>query len=75
MVPGGQAFKRLAVPPTVPESLKHWYMLKEVYVSRTDASLQWVYDASLAEKVLKDFQSLAPMYRLLRGAYEATIEE
>lgn len=74
MVVGGQAFKRLEVPPTVPESLRHWYMLRDVYVSRSDASLQWVYDASLADRVLADFKSLAPMYRLLRGAYDAANE-
>ena len=75
MVVGGQSFKRLEVPPGVPESLKHWYMLRDVYVSRADASMQWIYDPSLADKVLADFKALAPMYRLLRGAYDATSEE
>ena len=67
---GGQAFKRLDVPSTVPESLRHWYMLRDVYVSRADPSFQWIYDPSLADRVLEDFQSLAPLYRLLRGAYD-----
>ena len=75
MAVGGNAFKRLEVPPTVPESLRHWYMLRDVYVSRTDASMKWIYDESLAKKVLADFKSLAPMYRLLRGAYDAIGEQ
>ena len=74
MTVGGQAFKRLEVPATVPESLRHWYMLRDVYVSRSDAPMQWAYEPSLTDRVLADFKALAPMYRMLRGAYDTAAE-
>lgn len=71
---GGSSFKRLAVPEQVPQTLRPWYMLREVYIGRQNTSLSWIYDASLADRVREDYLALAPLYRLLRGAYEAAAE-
>lgn len=75
LVPGGSAFKRLEIPPSVPESLKHWYLLRDVYIARERIDMAWAYDPSLTDKVAADFKALAPMYRLLRGAFDEAAGE
>ena len=66
----GRSFKRLEIPPSVPPYLHDWYRIRELYIVREDTKLQWMYDASLARRVLEDFQAMAPLYRLLRGAWD-----
>ncbi len=67
---GGNTFKRIAIPEGVPEPLRFWYAGRELYISREQTSLDWVHDASLAERVRRDFKAVAPIYRLLRGLWD-----
>jgi len=66
--PGGTFFKRMEIPASVPEELHEWYKLREIYIGRAHPDRGLVHDARLADVVLSDFQKLAPVYSLLRGA-------
>ena len=64
---GGSQFKRMTVPDQVPEDLRPWYLAKELYVQRYGIQQKWAFDDKLTGRVRRDFQTLAPLYRLLRG--------
>ena len=64
---GGSIFKRMDIPPEIPEGLKRWYVSKEMYIGRSDPDRQWAYDERIVREVRKDFTALAPLYQLMRG--------
>ena len=64
---GGSFFKRMEIPPEIPQKLKPWYTGREIYVSRFAPPPQWAYSEKILKEVRKDFQTLAPLYQLLRG--------
>lgn len=75
LVAQGNAFKRIDIPDNVPPEL-HWlYRARELYITQGTTQLNWIYDASLADRVLRDYQALAPLYRLLRGVWDEVGEE
>ena len=63
----GTAFKRLALPPSLPEELAPWYRARELFVVREKIQFKWAYSPQLVEKVWKDYRALAPLYKLFRG--------
>lgn len=72
---GGSAFKRMPVPEKLPDLLRPWYFCKEMFISKVDPPAAWAYDEKLAARVLRDYQAMAPLYRLLRGMCdEAAVE-
>lgn len=75
MLVGGSSFKRLEVPAGVPDDLKGWYALREVYISPESTASVDVHSPQLTKRVQEDFLSLSPLYHLLRGAYEAVPPE
>ena len=75
MLVGGSSFKRLEVPAAVPDDLKGWYALREVYISPESTAAVDVHSQQLTKRVQEDFLSLSPLYHLLRGAYEAVPPE
>lgn len=70
LVVQGRSFKRMEIPPGVPAYMHDWYKVRELYIVRGETQMNWIYDASLAKRVLEDFQAMAPLYRLLRGAWD-----
>ena len=44
----GSFFKRMEIPPEIPQKLKPWYTGREIYVSRFAPPPQWAY----SEKIL-----------------------
>lgn len=64
---GGSFFKRMEIPPEIPDRLKRWYTAKEMYISRYDPVRQWAFSTRILNEVRKDFTVLSPLYRLLRG--------
>ena len=64
---GGTFFKRLDIPPQIPDLLKPWYTGREIYVSRFDPPRPWAFSERILKEVRRDFKTLAPLYRLLRG--------
>ncbi|MBO4470876.1 MAG: DUF2461 domain-containing protein [Clostridia bacterium] len=63
----GSFYKRMEIPPEIPQRLKQWYCGREIYIHRYDPEWKWAFSDRLIREVRKDFLTLAPMYRLLRG--------
>ena len=64
---GGSVFKRMEVPCEVPDTMKRWYKSREMYIGKYDPPREWAFTDRVFREVRKDFLSLAPLYRLLRG--------
>ncbi len=75
MALGGSFHKRMPVPPEVPELLKGWYLMREGYIPRLHPVHQWAYTERVIQEVRRDFEAVAPIYRLLRGIQDELIEE
>lgn len=73
--PEGNAFKRLAIPENIPEVLRPWYPLRDVYVGRNVADVDFAFTPALVDALRRDYEALSPLYRLLRGAYETAEAE
>ena len=69
---GGSAFRRMEIPPEIPESLRRLYASREMYISRVDPPRRWAFSEKVLREVQKDFVLLAPFYRLLRGYADET---
>ena len=63
-------WKRMEVPPGIPLGLKGWYCSREVYVGKAHPDMSKVGTAEILDIVREDFKKLAPLYHLLRGAYD-----
>lgn len=61
----GEAYKRMAIPPEVPEALHEIYIKKGLYVEHTLADWQLLKKPELAQVLAKDFALLAPFYTLM----------
>lgn len=62
----GTDYKRIVIPNDVAPSLKPWYTKRRLYVVKQNLQVTDAYSPDLVNRVAKDFQSLAPLYRLLR---------
>ena len=67
LIPGGTSFKKMEIPPEIPDRLKMWYKAREIYVGKYDPPAAWAYSERVLREVKRDFRTLAPLYRLLRG--------
>lgn len=65
-----QTWKRMEVPPGIPLGLKGWYCSREVYVGRAHPDMNRIGSREILDIVRDDFKALAPLYHLLRGAYD-----
>ena len=72
---GGGSFKRLDIPASVPDDLKGWYALRDVYICPESTAGVDIHSPKLAEHVQDDLLSMAPLYHLLRGAYETVPQD
>lgn len=70
-----QTWKRMEVPPGLPLGLKGWYTSRDVYVGRTHPDMDAIGTHEIVDIVRKDFQTLAPLYHMLRGAYEEAADD
>ena len=69
---GGTAFKRMEIPPEIPQRLRQWYAGREIYIGKYDPPYRWAFSERLLKEVRRDFITLAPLYRLLRGCMDET---
>ncbi len=67
LIPGGTTFKRMEIPAEIPERLRRWYTGKELYIGKYNPQWQWAFSDRLIREVRRDFRTLAPLYRMLRG--------
>ncbi len=65
-------WKRMEIPEHIPLGLRGWYASKEVYIGKAHPDMALVDSRAVLEQVRADFKALAPMYHLLRGAYEVS---
>lgn len=65
----GAEFKRLEIPPGVPDALKSFYMKKEFYFQK-DGEMSLAFSRELADRVAEDFQAIAPLYAAIRGCVD-----
>jgi hypothetical protein len=64
---GGQWWKKMQVPEKIPHELKGLYLMRSLYFSKRETKMQWIYQKTLVNRVFKDFQTMAPVYRMLQG--------
>ena len=67
LILGGSIHKKMNVPPEIPERLKRWYLAKDFYIWRENPDYRMVYSDRILKEVRKDFRTLSPLYRILRG--------
>ena len=65
----GNTYKRMALPANVPDTMRPWYTLRDMYIGKTHTKLEWALESDIVQRVVKDFQELAPLYKMMRGCY------
>ena len=68
----GSVHRKMTVPPEIPERLKRWYLAKDFYIGKIAPDYRWIYSERILKEVRKDFISLSPLYRILRGYADET---
>ena len=63
----GTVHRKMTVPTEIPDQLKRWYLSKEMYIGKHRPDYRMIYSEKILEEVRKDFLTLAPLYRVLRG--------
>ncbi len=71
----GNTWKRMEVPPNVPTGLRGWYTMRDLYICREHPDHSLIGTRAILDTVQQDFQTLAPLYHLLRGAYDEAMNE
>jgi len=66
----GDRYKKLAVPESVPEDMRVWYLQKGFYMERTTDDLRLLKSGALVAELARGYQSLAPMYRYLMKLFD-----
>ena len=69
---GGSAHKRMAVPATLPERLKRWYLCRELYIGKAEIPYAMAFSEDLLPEVEKDFRTIAPVYKMFRHMADET---
>lgn len=64
---GGNFFKRIDIPPEIPQRLRIWYAGRDLYIYKEQANYQSAFSEQILKEVSKDFRILAPLYQMLRG--------
>ena len=67
LILGGSIHKKMAIPADIPERLRRWYLAKDFYIYKDNPDYRMIYSDRILKEVRKDFRSLAPLHRLLRG--------
>lgn len=64
---GGNFFKRIEIPPEIPQRLCVWYAGRDLYIYKDRADYQAAFSDRIIKEVRNDFHALAPLYQMLRG--------
>ena len=65
--PDGRWYKRMEIPKNIPDRLKTWYTVREVYIGKSSPPFRLAFSGQLTDVLQQDFRTLAPFYRELRG--------
>lgn len=71
----GREWKKLRPPEGLPEELIPWYVKKEVYAEKMNVPLMAIHQSDLVERVARDFQALAPLYKIFCGCAEEAMNQ
>ncbi len=72
----GNTYKRMALPEGVPETMRPWYTMRDLYIGKSGTRLEWALDGSIADRVWSDYQAMIPLYKMMRGCCnEARLSE
>ncbi|NLD82726.1 MAG: DUF2461 domain-containing protein [Clostridiales bacterium] len=71
----GEQWKKMPVPPEIPPALTPWYLKKQVYAQRRDAKLSWILSPEIVDRVMADYEALAPLYWIFRGCVEEAMNQ
>ena len=63
----GSFWKKIQIPPQIPDRLKRWYCMRETYIGKMNPDYRLAFTDRLTEELRKDFQTMAPLYQLMRG--------
>ena len=63
---GGDTFRRLKIPPQVPEPLRTLYASRSLYIEHPAPRFEWAFSPDLPERLARDYRALEPAWRLLR---------
>ena len=63
---GGDTFRRLKIPPQVPEPLRTLYASKSLYIEHPNPRFEWAFSPDLPGRLVRDYRALEPAWRLLR---------
>ena len=60
-------WKRMQIPPNIPADLEAWYRIRNFGIVQSFPDLREAADRSLFLHIRSDFQTMAPLYSMLRG--------
>ena len=63
---GGDTFRRLKIPPQVPEPLRTLYASRSLYIEHPNPRFEWAFSPDLPGRLVRDYRALEPAWRLLR---------
>jgi len=66
----GNRYKKLAVPESVPDDMRVWYLQKGFYMERTTEDLSLLKTEKLVDELICGYQSLTPMYQYLMKLFD-----
>jgi uncharacterized protein (TIGR02453 family) len=70
----GEDGKRIICPGSLPESLRPWYIKKQLYIVKKEMTVQDAYSPELSRYVQNDFCILAPIYQWLRECADEPLQ-
>ena len=71
----GRAWKKIAIPETIPEELRPWYRKRDIYAEKLDVPLDVIFSSDLCDRVGRDYRALAPLYHIFRGCVEEAMNQ
>ncbi len=71
----GEEWKKMPVPPGVPEALKPLYIKRSLFFPKGHTELSWILSPDIVPRVAEDFQAMSPIYQMLRGCVEEAMEQ
>ena len=72
---GGDTFRRLKIPPQVPEPLRPLFCSKSLYFEPKNIRYEWAFSTEMAKRAARDFRALTPAWEMMcRMAQEASDE-
>ncbi len=71
----GDRFRRLEIPPGLPERLVPWYTLRSFAVMQTQPDPALVGSRALLGQLIADFRAMGPILQMFRGMQDALEQE